>query len=223
MVKILSSIDNTSMITVLNYMPCSIIVNSNVTSYKFEPCTNGVPSVQIIPYSEIKVVNSTSNIFREGYLFFEHENKKELYESLGIKEWQLILSQEDIENIILNPTKEGLQRLINVKTVSYFERIRGVFSKLRKSGTYDISIRAQNIIEMRYKELRSGVINTKILINPIASSAIDDSIDALKEQIEELKMQLSKINNIQQNKDEKSPNIETSTPGLKRSKSKKVQ
>ncbi len=205
-------------------MPCPIIVNSNATSYKFEPCTNGVPSVQIIPYSEIKVVNSTSNIFREGYLFFEHEDKDILYESLGIKEWQLILSQKDIENIILNPTKKGLQRLIDVKTVSYFERIRGVFSKLKKCGTYDISIRVQSIIETRYKELSRGIVNTKIIINPVDTSSDNDDVNILKEQIEELKKQLFKINDIQKNdKDEKSSNIEASTSSSKRSKSKKIQ
>lgn len=214
----MSSIDNTSMITVLNYMPCPIIVNSNITSYKFEPCINGTPSMQIIPYSELKVINSTSNIFREGYLFFEHENKNTLYESLGIKEWQSILSQEDIKNIILNPTKEGLQKLIDIKTISYFERIRGVFSKLRKSGKYDISIRVQNIIETRYKELYRGVVNTKIMINPIDTFITNDDVNILKDQIEDLKRQLSNISNTQQNEGKKS-----STSNSKNNKSKKTQ
>ncbi len=195
----LEAINNANSYSVLNYMPCGIVATSNVTSYKFEPSNGEVPTINMIPLTEIKYINSVSNLFRDGYLNFDESDQEAIYKVLGIRNWDNILSQKDIMDIILNPTKQGLQKIIDIQTIGYFERVRGVFSSLKQTGIYDISIRVQSLIEARYNELKNNILKSKIVINTTSTSESlndeysNDEVKKLKEEIEILKSQIKTI------------------------------
>ena len=77
-------INNNTIINVCNYMPCPIIVTSNVQDYRFDGCENSdMPIVIPISAVELRNINSKSHIFSEGYLTFEDEYKKDVYEYLN--------------------------------------------------------------------------------------------------------------------------------------------
>jgi hypothetical protein len=182
------SINDSSLIDVYNYTSGFIAVPSGPNSneprgYMFEPCVDGKPSYQQLTYTDVKMINGQSNLFKEGFLKFSPEDEKEIYGKLGIREWHEIMSDEDIRNIILNPSKEGLEKFISVRSPSLFERIRGMFIQLNNSRQYDISMRVSEVIEARYQE----IYNNPTKISDIRiTRTVDETVnrDELTKEIE---------------------------------------
>ncbi|KAF6626951.1 hypothetical protein H6F38_23120 [Paenibacillus sp. EKM208P] len=157
--------DNT-LIDVFNFSNSTVCVvtHLNPKGHQFEPAMTDNPfSIQMY-FSEIRNINNQSNIFREGFLRFSKEKEKDVYEKLGISDWQNILKDTDIEDIILNPTKEGIERLLAIRSTSLFERVRGILIQLDNSGRHDISGRVKNAIQIRYKEIYQGKLQTEIIV-----------------------------------------------------------
>ena len=210
----MEAVNNANSYSVLNYVPCGIVATSNVTSYKFEPSNGEVPTINMIPLVEIKYINSVSNLFRDGYLSFDENEQEAIYKALGIKNWDNILSQKDIMDIILMPTKQGLQKIIDIQTIGYFERVRGVFSSLKQSGIYDISIRVQSVIEAKYDELRNNILKSKIVIDttsttkPLNNAYGPDEIEKLKKEIKVLR---GRMKILSEEKDNSKKNQKTNT------------
>ncbi|MGR6760424.1 hypothetical protein ACU1JV_01080 [Paenibacillus sp. T2-29] len=122
----------------------------------------------------------------------------EIYEKLSIRDYKDILTNQDIKNIILRPTKEGLTKLIKIQSASLFERVRGLVIQLENTNFYDISTRVKSLIEERYKELYSGKRISEISIissygeNPVDKqinnpSVDDNKVSQLEKEIAELK------------------------------------
>lgn len=168
-------ITESSIINVLNYSDSPVVVASNIRpdGYVFEPMHNGVPFAIPLSFSEIRIINSQSSIFREGFLFFEEDKAKEVYEKLGIRDWEDILTDEKIDNIILNPTKSSLEKILNIISFSYFGRIYGRFIMLKNTGAYDISTRVADILTTRYDELYKNIKKTSIQIRPTQQELIE--------------------------------------------------
>ena len=119
-----------------------------------------------------------------------------MYEDyLRIPNWESLLTIKQIENIILHPTMEGLTKLVSVKDSGIFDRIRGVFIRLKNTTNDDISLRVEKIIEARGNELRNGIRNTQIVIKArdAVSSVSTDEVDGLKKQNEVLQNQLNEM------------------------------
>lgn len=161
-------ITDSSIINILNYSDNVAVVTSNIRpdGYVFEPANNEVPFSIPLSFSEIRVINSQSSIFREGFLFFEKDKEKDVYKKLGIRDWEEILTDEKIDNIILNPTKDSLEKVLKIRTLSYFGRIYGRYVMLKNTGMYDISTRVASVLSTRYKELYENIKNTSIQIRP---------------------------------------------------------
>ena len=154
-------------INVYNYSDSPIILptNSNPRGYVFEPSlSEDTPSVIPLPLDEIKMANTRSNIFREGYLRFEKEVEEEVYNELKIVNWKDILSTPEINDIILHPTKERLEKVIALKTLSAIDRVREQLVVMKNSGVFDISERVVKLINARYRELYNGKVTTKIKV-----------------------------------------------------------
>ena len=176
-------------ISVLNYNEFSVISPSSSRTYSFEPATEGIPSLNPMPFSDIEYINSQSNAFRTGLLFFKEDQQEDIYNELKIFDWKEILTNREIEDILLNPTLEGLQKLINISDDSTFERVRGILVKIKNSNSYDLSNRVINVIEARHKELQRRIAKTQIVLQPrdVSSSKIEN------EEVKDLKAQLAEM------------------------------
>lgn len=183
-------------INVLNYNENKVsVMVSPSDSFTFEPSVDGeVPSIIPMAFEQIRYANNY-NTFRGGFLFFEEDKAKEIYEELGISNWENILNNKEIRDILLNPTYEGLKKIVDIKDSAVFERVRAVFHKLKAEGTNDISVRVQQIISTRYKELQNKKATTSIVIEKkdIASSIPNQEVESLKAENKAMQEQLANM------------------------------
>ena len=210
-------------INVLNYNENKVSVMVSPTeSFTFEPSVDGeIPSVIPMTFEQIRYANNY-NTFRGGFLFFDKTKEKEIYEELGIANWEDILNNKEIRDILLSPSYEGLKKIIDIKDSAVFERVRAVFHKLKAEGTSDISVRVQQIINTRYKELQNKKVNTSIVLEKkdIVQSVPNKEVESLKaenkamqEQLANMQAMMEKLLAQQSVKTETNePNKENTTP-----------
>ena len=189
-------IKETEKISVLNYNEnrVSVEVAPN-KSYSFEPSNDGViPTVIPMSIDEIRYANN-STAFKNGTLFFDKSREEEIYKELNITDWQNILSNDAIREIILHPTYDGLNRIIAIKDSAEFERVRAVFHKLKQDETHDVSVRVAQIINTRYKELLNRQINTSIVLTKkdIPETVNSVEVDELKAQNAAMQEQMAQM------------------------------
>jgi hypothetical protein len=179
------SIDTTKLIKVLNFNSNPVVIETHVKGYVCESAQDeDDPSITPLSISEIESLNSKTNAFKIGTLRFPKEIEKEMYEDiLRISEWQDILTNKQIKEIILHPNLEGLQKIIELKNVALFERVRGIFHMLKNSNEYDISNRVEKIVTLRYKELCNQQVKTNIQLSAkdTKTTASSEEVSALKE------------------------------------------
>lgn len=184
-------------INVLNYNSSTVVISTKHDSYAIEPAIDSDnPTILPLTLDEILYANANSMAFKSGILRFPEDIEKEMYEDyLRIPNWESLLTIKQIENIILHPTMEGLTKLVSVKDSGIFDRIRGVFIRLKNTTNDDISLRVEKIIETRGNELRNGIRNTQIVIKArdAVSSVSTDEVDGLKKQNEVLQNQLNEM------------------------------
>lgn len=183
------NITNNTMINVLNYMPIKIIASTNVQDYVFEPCMEDTPVPMSMTAGEIREIHSKSKLFSDGWLVFDDEVKESVYNFLKIRDWENILSQVELMNCIISGSKEDVEKLINIKSKGYFERVYGVYVALKQSNMYDISMRVAKAIDYRYKELQRGIINTQIKLSDTFKADERDKIIAEQKALLEEKEQ----------------------------------
>ena len=183
-------------INVLNYNENKVSVMVSPTeSFTFEPSVDGeIPSIIPMTIEQIRYANNY-NTFRGGFLFFEKNKEKEIYEELGITNWEDILNNKKIKEILLTPSYEGLKKIVDIKDSAVFERVRAAFHKLKAEGTNDISVRVQQIISTRYKELQNKKVTTSIVIEKkdIAQSVPNKEVESLKAENKAMQEQLANM------------------------------
>lgn len=189
-------IKETEKISVLNYNEnrVSVEVAPN-KSYSFEPSVDGTtPTVIPMSIDEIRYANN-SNAFRNGTLFFNKSREEEIYKELNILDWQNILTNNNIREIILHPTYDGLSKIVAIKDSAAFERVRATFHKLKQDGTHDVSVRVAQIINTRYKELLNRQINSSIALTKkdISETVNSVEVDELKAQNAAMQEQMTQM------------------------------
>ena len=188
------SIKENVSIAVLNYNESNICIPTNISTHILPPAVDGVPSVDYLSFAEINYVNGISDCFRTGLVQFEDKDKEEIYSALHFSDWKNIITNAEIKDILLNPTIEGLQKIIGVTNKSVFDRIRTIFVGLKENPDNDISNRVIKIMEPRENEFKRGIYKSQIILKPKDASekAISkDEIDAIKEQNAMLMNQLA--------------------------------
>ena len=217
-------------ITVLNYNEFYVISPASTRTYTFEPADEGIPTLDTLPFSDIEFINSHSNAFRTGLLFFKEDHQEEVYKELKIFDWKDILTNQQIEDILLNPTIEGLQKIINITDDTTFERVRGILVKIKNSNSYDLSNRVINVIEARHKEIQRRIMKTQIVLQArdVKTNNIgSEEVDSLKTQLAEMQAMMaqmmanqnSQVNTTVENKIENK--VEEETPAKKSAGKKK--
>ena len=188
-----------------NYNTSPLIVVLRDSSIPMGGGRRDNPFVYPFTMMELQQIANSSNILQTGWLRPTKENEEFIYETLRIQNWRDILTEEEIENIILHPTVEGLNRLLAIKDSLYFERVYGAYVGL-KNVNAPIAANIERLIKGRYHELQKGKLTTEFVVQakdiPVADTFTgneDNSgeIDALKDAIanqakliEELKRQL---------------------------------
>ena len=182
-------------ITVLNYNENEVFVDSSKEHYKFNASRDGVtPTMQNIPISELQYICSNTDVIVTGWLTFDEDEKDEIYTALRLPNWREILTNEDISNILTNPTMEGLQRIIDISNLTYFDRVRIVMFRLLNDGV-DISSKVKNVVDRRYEELQKRQRVSSIILNPRIGEkkASNEQVQELSEQNAKLQEQLDEM------------------------------
>lgn len=209
---------------VYNYSPSAVAVATRYNSYTIPGGTHEQPSSFPLTLEEIMFINNSSSVFKYGLLWFEEQYAEALYEKLRIHNYKDILTDDEIEYILLNPTSEGLRRLIGITSDTYFNRVRGVYIRLK--NTADVSTRVGKVIDLRYEELRDKKIKTAIVIEDRIKGSVpsDKETEELRSKVNELTAMVEKLTSALLTKTETavSPDIEPA-PAPKKSKTAKAE
>lgn len=148
----------------------------------------GFPVCQInLSQFKSRLRKTYSLAFKIGLLRFEERDQSDIYAELRIDGWQDILTDQDIETLLLSPTMEGLQKIINIQNDAYFERVRGVFLGLKSTGA-DLSTKVETIITKRYKELMDRKRVSEIHLTPVVKR---DEQGETKAELEAMRAQMA--------------------------------
>ncbi len=189
------AISKTKNYLVLNYGHSPVCISTKYENYLIPGAEGDMPASLPLTIDEIQVVNSSSPVFRVGMLRFEPDVQKDIYEELRIQDWKDILTDAQIEGILLHPTAETLQRLISIESEPYYERIRGIYMGLKNSGA-DISMKVATAIEARREEFINRKNKTDIKVTPIeqdAKAVSSKEVDDLKRQLAEMQHMMAKM------------------------------
>lgn len=204
---------DTQNISVLNYNENSVFVDTATNHYTFRGSKDGKRPVEIpMPLNEVKYIASNTNLIDTGWLTFEDEFKKEIFEDyLKIREWDEILTNERIEEILLHPTMDGLKKIIEITNIAQFDRVRIVMHRL-KSDDADITMKVENLVNARYKELTRRQRKSKIVITAkdVDSNIKSNEADVLRKQNESLQAQMEEMQRMMKQMMEQQSSAKTS-------------
>lgn len=189
------AISKTKNYLVLNHSASPVGVSTKYDSFMIDGGSPNSPGSLPLSFDEIAVINSKSQVFKIGILRFEPEYEAELYEELSIPRWREILTQDQIEEMLQNPTIEGMQRILDIENEAYFERIRGAMISLRNRGM-DITVKVERMIEQRREELARRQRKTTIKLIPHEEESPSPSqaeFDAMKKQLEAMQAMMAQL------------------------------
>lgn len=217
----MSKFDKSGLYLVINENSSPVFVPTRNGGFMMDGAASDRPSVAQLYFSDIVEINSACDLFRHGHLFFEKEYEEAIYDELRIPNWRDILHNSDIENILLHPTLESLQRILDIKSPTYFDRIRGVYVGLKNSGC-DMSQNVIKLMEQRSKEVASGITTTKISVMPKkdADEVQSEAMAAMQRKMEAMEARLSSLQKEEAEPDPKP--VPTPKPKAKKSISTKT-
>ena len=93
----------------------------------------------------------------------------------------------------MNPTKEGLIKIISISTLSDFDRVRGQFQKLKSEG-YRLTLDMANVIDTRTRELFNNHIKSNISVDDADVVPSNKKVEELEQQLAEMKALLLQMN-----------------------------
>lgn len=182
-------------VRVYNECPFQVNLVGQRRDYIFPPCIDGEPTMNFVDFEEIEYAHSRGKVFNIGLLTFAEEDREGMYEALGVKNWKdKVWFNADIEDIIMHPTLEKMQRVIDIKDLITFERVRGMMVRFSNEKR-DVSQNVINLINTRYRELNAGNVTSKIVIKPadVEEKVSVDEVADLKRQLAEMQDLVKKL------------------------------
>ena len=182
-------------VRVYNECPFQVNLVGQRRDYIFPPCIDGEPTMNFVDFEEIEYAHSRGKVFNIGLLTFAEEDRDGMYEALGVKNWKdKVWFNADIEDIIMHPTLEKMQRVIDIKDLITFERVRGMMVRFSNEKR-DVSQNVINLINARYRELNAGNVTSKIVIKPadVEEKVSVDEVADLKRQLAEMQDLVKKL------------------------------
>ena len=182
-------------VRVFNECPFQVNLVGQRREYIFPPCIDGEPSMNFVDFDEIEYAHSRGKLFSIGLLIFADDDQEGMYDALGIKDWKnRVWRNSDIEDIIVNPTVDKMQRVIDIKDIITLERVRGMMVRFVNEKR-DVSQNVINLINARFRELNAGNTNTKIVVRPadVEGSKASAEVEALNKKIAEMQKMIDKM------------------------------
>lgn len=176
-------------IRVYNECPFSVNLVGQRRDYIFPPCVDGEPTMNFVDFEEIEYAHSRGKVFTIGLLTFAEEDREGMYAALGVKNWQdSVWMNDQIEDMIMHPTMDKMQKIISIRDIVTMERVRGMMVRFMNEKR-DVSQNVINIINARFRELNAGNYNTNIEIRPadVETKVPSSEVEDLKRQIAEMK------------------------------------
>ncbi len=177
-------IEDNKQYIVYNYNSSPVTVATRYDSYIIPAGTKSEPAAFPLTMDEIRFINNTSGVFKYGLLWFDDTIASDMYENLRIRDYDKILTDEQIEDCLVNPTADKLNVIIGVTSDVLFNRIRGIYMRIK--NTTGLSSRVSEIIERRYREIRDKKFTSSMEVQN-ASANQNNEVNALRKQVEELK------------------------------------
>ena len=220
------SIKDNMAVPVLNYNSNYVFAVSNIQTYTFTPAQDGIPSVCYISFPEIVYINSASDCFRTGLLMFREDVQEEVYKEIQFADWKSIITNKEIRDILTKPTKEGLEKLIQITNESVFSRVKSVLVELKNSNADDISNRVIKVIDSRWTELKRGIFKSKIQISfkdvPVNNSIDSSELESVKAQNNALQEQILAMQKMIEQLQNKNSSADTDSQEDSKNEPKKV-
>lgn len=190
------AISKTQNYLVLNHSASPVAVSTKYDSFLIDGGSEESPGSLPLSFDEIAVINSNSAAFKIGLLRFEPAVQAELYEALAIPNWRDIMTQAQIEDLLLHPTMEGMQKVLDIENEAYFERVRGAMVALKNLGA-DVTTNTERIIEGRRAEFAKRQRKSQIKLNPHETEKqavhTQEEFDSMKNELAELKEMMAKM------------------------------
>lgn len=156
-----------------------------------EAAIDGNPTTLPLTWDEIVYANN-SNVFKSGSLEFQSNIENDIYNELGIVK-ENVLKYKEIKEILLHPDKNGLKKILKIKTLSDFDRVREIFQKLKFEG-YSITLDVNNLVKKRTEELFLGKSTSSILVDDTQNESSDSKkVQELEKQLEEMKAMMETL------------------------------
>lgn len=156
-----------------------------------EAAIDGNPTTLPLTWDEIVYANN-SNVFKSGSLEFQSNIENDIYNELGIVK-ENVLKYKEIKEILLHPDKNGLQKILKIKTLSDFDRVREIFQKLKFEG-YSITLDVNNLVKKRTEELFLGKSISSILVDDTKNESSDSKkVQELEKQLEGMKAMMETL------------------------------
>lgn len=179
-------------ISILNYNIHPVCITLKTGGILIPPMDDEVPSSIPLSWSDIEYLNSTSLAFKSGALRFEENEQEEIYSLLKIANWKDLMTREQIKELLVNPTLDGMQKIINIKEESYFSRIRSMYVYLKNTGHSGLSIKTENIINARHKEFQERKRQSSIVLTE-KNSTEQSEVSLLKRELEAMRAEMQAI------------------------------
>ena len=169
-------------------IPLYVSDNRTIKDGLIKGARNGKPGYVDVTWDDICYMNDTTSVIKDGAVRFDKEDEKAIYEELAILDWESILFDETIEDIILHPTMEKLQKLIDTDDLLTVEKMRSKLHYLINAGA-DISMKTIEVINGRWKEFRRNQRVSNITLVPIkaSKSADEKDVEKLQDEVAALK------------------------------------
>lgn len=183
------ALDKNKQYLVLNYNSSPVAIATRHDSFIVKGGTSDGAGSLPLTLEEIMQVNNNSVVFKYGVLWFEKDYEDEIYNYLRIKDYKNILTDDEIRDILVNPTPDGLKKILSISNDTYFNRVRGIHIGLKNST--DIPSRIDRMIDERYREIMAKKATTSIVISantkPEKGKNDPDEVAAMRNEIAELK------------------------------------
>ena len=184
---------------ILNYSPSPVSFATRERHYLADGGSVEEPFAILLDESELIEANYATRVFKDGFLFPEVDQSEEVYRMLKIANWQDILRDGEIRDIIMHPSADGLRKLIAIDSNSAFGRVWSILAVLRISGE-DVPNQSVKVLTARNEELMRGEKATKIAVSDmpkdmkVQNDELRSENDELRAEIEKLKAELAKGN-----------------------------